>query len=271
MNKPVDSRQGRPITVECSGVTATRLGANLGAEISGVDLRQPLSDEAFNVIQNALVEHELIIFRNQEITSDNLIDFGRRFGELMFIPSPHTTRRHLSSSNSEMTKTIRRSPRMSGIRMKRSAASRRWRRSYAQSWCRQSAATPCSRACRRRSMVSAGACSNSSRGWRPFTIGNHLRGCLIILRKTARTGSTLSCYFRRSGILWCAFILSRVARYCSSTLNSPSPSRTWMNAKAAPCSIRYFTRHSFPNISSGFTGRRTPLPCGTTGRPSIMP
>src|SRR6516225_383193 len=68
MNKPVDSRQARPITVECSDATATRLGATLSAEISGVDLRQPLSDEAFNVIQNALVEHELIIFRNQEIT-----------------------------------------------------------------------------------------------------------------------------------------------------------------------------------------------------------
>ena len=81
MNKPVDSRHGRPITVECSGVTVTRLGANFGAEISGVDLRQPLSDEAFNVIQ-----HELIIFRNQEITSDNLIDFGRRFGELTVHP-----------------------------------------------------------------------------------------------------------------------------------------------------------------------------------------
>src|SRR5262249_27934415 len=86
MNKPVDSRQGRPITVECSGVTVTSLGVNLGAEIRGVDLRQPLSDEAFNVIQNALVEHELIIFRNQEITSDNLIDFCRRFGELTVHP-----------------------------------------------------------------------------------------------------------------------------------------------------------------------------------------
>src|SRR5215813_369402 len=86
MNKSVNSRQGRPITVEYSGVTVTRLGA----EIGGVDLRQPLSDEAFNVIQNALVEHELIIFRNQEITSDNLIDFGRRFGELTVHPfAPH--------------------------------------------------------------------------------------------------------------------------------------------------------------------------------------
>jgi taurine dioxygenase len=90
MNKPVDSWQGRPAAVECSGVTVTRLGASLGAEISGVDLRQPLSDEAFNAIQNALVEHELIIFRNQDITSENLIDFGRRFGELTVHPfAPH--------------------------------------------------------------------------------------------------------------------------------------------------------------------------------------
>ena len=34
------SRQGRPVAVERSGVTVTRVGANLGAEISGVDLRQ---------------------------------------------------------------------------------------------------------------------------------------------------------------------------------------------------------------------------------------
>jgi taurine dioxygenase len=90
MNKRMDARQGRPLTVERAGVTVTRVGANLGAEIAGVDLRRALSDEAFAVIQDALVEHELIIFRNQEITSDNLIDFGRRFGELTVHPfSPH--------------------------------------------------------------------------------------------------------------------------------------------------------------------------------------
>src|SRR6516164_10448417 len=100
MNKPVDSWQGRPITVECSGVTVTRLGASLGAEISGVDPRQRLSDEAFNVIENALVEHELVIFRNQEITSDNLIDFGRRFGELTVHPfAPHDEKASVNSPN----------------------------------------------------------------------------------------------------------------------------------------------------------------------------
>ena len=51
MNKRVDNRQGRPIIMERAGVTVTRVGANLGAEISGVDLTRPLSDEAFRVIE----------------------------------------------------------------------------------------------------------------------------------------------------------------------------------------------------------------------------
>jgi alpha-ketoglutarate-dependent taurine dioxygenase len=86
MNKRMDARQGRPITAQRAGVTVTRIGANLGAEIGGVDLRAPLSDEAFRAIEDALVENELIIFRNQEITSDHLMDFGRRFGELTVHP-----------------------------------------------------------------------------------------------------------------------------------------------------------------------------------------
>jgi hypothetical protein len=76
--------------LERGGLIVTRVGVNLGAEIGGVDLRQPLSDQAFAAIQDALVENELIIFRDQQITSDNLIDFGRRFGELTVHPfSPH--------------------------------------------------------------------------------------------------------------------------------------------------------------------------------------
>src|SRR5262249_41656725 len=37
-------------------------------------------------LDDALVEHELIIFRYQDITSENLIEFGRRFGELTVHP-----------------------------------------------------------------------------------------------------------------------------------------------------------------------------------------
>jgi taurine dioxygenase len=86
MNKRFEHRRGRPIVVQRAGITVTRVGANLGAEISGVDLRQPLSIEELSAIEGALVENELIIFRNQEISSQQLIDFGRRFGELTVHP-----------------------------------------------------------------------------------------------------------------------------------------------------------------------------------------
>ena len=90
MDKLADARRSRPVAVKQHGVSVTRVGANLGAEIGGVDLRQPVSDETFNVILAALVENELLIFRDQDISSDNLIDFGRRFGELTVHPfSPH--------------------------------------------------------------------------------------------------------------------------------------------------------------------------------------
>jgi taurine dioxygenase len=86
MNKPFADRRGRPVVMQRAGVTVTRVGANLGAEISGVDLRQPLSDEVLSAIEDALVENELIIFRNQEINSQQLMDFGSRFGELTVHP-----------------------------------------------------------------------------------------------------------------------------------------------------------------------------------------
>jgi taurine dioxygenase len=86
MNKHVNSQRGRPIVTERAGVTVTRVGVNLGAEITGIDLRRPLSDEQFEAIDTALIENELIIFRNQDISSDNLMDFGRRFGELTVHP-----------------------------------------------------------------------------------------------------------------------------------------------------------------------------------------
>ncbi|HTY67805.1 MAG TPA: TauD/TfdA family dioxygenase [Alphaproteobacteria bacterium] len=86
MNKPFAFNRGGPLVTERAGVTARKVGAYLGAEIGGVDLRRPLPDVQFQVIEAALVQHELIIFRDQEITGEDLIAFGRRFGELTVHP-----------------------------------------------------------------------------------------------------------------------------------------------------------------------------------------
>jgi taurine dioxygenase len=62
-----------------------RLGRNLGAQVHGVDLSAPLSDENFAVIHDALAQHEILIFRDQDITPEAQLAFGRRFGP----PSVH--------------------------------------------------------------------------------------------------------------------------------------------------------------------------------------
>ncbi len=45
------------------------LSGALGAEISGIDLTD-VSDENFNTINNLLLEHKVIFFRNQPLTSE---------------------------------------------------------------------------------------------------------------------------------------------------------------------------------------------------------
>jgi len=59
-------------------------GAALGAEIRGVDLSQPLGDNAFALIEQAYDEHGVIFFRNQKITPPQQVVFTRRFGEIAF-------------------------------------------------------------------------------------------------------------------------------------------------------------------------------------------
>jgi len=86
MNKPFEFRGGKPLVSEQAGVVVKRVGVHLGAEVSGIDLRQPLSDAQFKAIESALVDNELLILRNQDISSDDLMTFGRRFGELTVHP-----------------------------------------------------------------------------------------------------------------------------------------------------------------------------------------
>lgn len=63
---------------------------HLGADISGVDLGAPLGNQTFGELQRALTEHQVIFFRDQDITPEQHIAFGRRFGDLNvhpFVPS----------------------------------------------------------------------------------------------------------------------------------------------------------------------------------------
>jgi taurine dioxygenase len=63
-------------------ITVKRLGRHLGAEISGVDLSRPLSDDTFAEIAKAFFDNEVVFFRGQKISPEHQVNFTRRFGVL---------------------------------------------------------------------------------------------------------------------------------------------------------------------------------------------
>lgn len=67
-------------------ITVERLAPMLGAEITGVDLSQPLTDEQFDAIHAAWIENKVISFPRQDISNDAYEAFAARFGELYSIP-----------------------------------------------------------------------------------------------------------------------------------------------------------------------------------------
>jgi len=63
-----------------------RLGATLGAELSGLDLRTDLPDAVIDEIRRALAEYKVIFFRDQPVSPEQHVAFARRFGDLEVHP-----------------------------------------------------------------------------------------------------------------------------------------------------------------------------------------
>ncbi|MCC6587652.1 MAG: TauD/TfdA family dioxygenase [Bryobacterales bacterium] len=56
--------------------------APLGAEITGLDLAQPVDSKTFQQIEDLLHDRGVIVFRGQDLTEEQHITFSRRFGDL---------------------------------------------------------------------------------------------------------------------------------------------------------------------------------------------
>ncbi|MEO8714380.1 MAG: TauD/TfdA family dioxygenase [Acetobacteraceae bacterium] len=70
-------------------IRVDKLTPIIGAEIGGVELAHP-SNRQVDEIHRALAENLVIFFRDQELTPDQHLDFGRRFGALHLHPAaPH--------------------------------------------------------------------------------------------------------------------------------------------------------------------------------------
>ena len=73
-------------------ITVTPVGSALGAEVAGIDLRR-VDDTAFRRIHQAWIAHQVLLFRGQSLSDDELIAFSRRFGALDHAPIQETGRR----------------------------------------------------------------------------------------------------------------------------------------------------------------------------------
>ena len=58
----------------------------IGAEVSGVSLKDPLQPEDRAAIEAALLEHHVLFFRNQDITPEEQVEFSRQFGTISTPP-----------------------------------------------------------------------------------------------------------------------------------------------------------------------------------------
>jgi taurine dioxygenase len=63
-----------------------RLGASLGAEILGFDLKAPVAEDTFKAFEAALVEHKVLVLRDQHLTTEQHVRFSRMFGDLEVHP-----------------------------------------------------------------------------------------------------------------------------------------------------------------------------------------
>ena len=84
-------RKGRLVTTTAdtrTALTVRPVAGYTGADISGVDLSQPLSAGEIEQIKNALHQYKVIFFRDQFLTHAQQVQFGAQFGKLTYA-HPH--------------------------------------------------------------------------------------------------------------------------------------------------------------------------------------
>src|SRR5205823_10228947 len=80
-------RSGRGGGVAAMTVQVSPFAAGLGADISGVDIREPLSTADRDAIRKAWLDNLVLRFRGQPMTDAQHMAFTRQFGELEYNPA----------------------------------------------------------------------------------------------------------------------------------------------------------------------------------------
>jgi taurine dioxygenase len=90
----VDVARERPNKTQACATSSPfeveRLGVKLGAEIHGLDLTNDLDPVTFQALEAALIEHKVIVLRDQHLTTKQHVSISRLFGNLEVHPMrPH--------------------------------------------------------------------------------------------------------------------------------------------------------------------------------------
>jgi len=64
----------------------TPVTAAIGAQVDGVDLREPLTESLREALLDALVTHHVLFFRGQDITPEEQVAFAKEFGPISYPP-----------------------------------------------------------------------------------------------------------------------------------------------------------------------------------------
>ena len=70
----------KEVTIQ-ENVKTDLISGHLGAEITGINLAEPTPLQ-IDYINKAWLDHKVLVFRNQKITREQHIEFGRNFGNL---------------------------------------------------------------------------------------------------------------------------------------------------------------------------------------------
>jgi taurine dioxygenase len=79
-----------------SDIVVRPLSPALGACVTGLDLRQPVDDDAFATLWQALLDRSVLVYPDQHLDAGALEGFGRRWGEPLVVPylAPHAVAGH---------------------------------------------------------------------------------------------------------------------------------------------------------------------------------
>jgi taurine dioxygenase len=75
-------------------LTFEPLSPTIGAEVHGIDVGSDLSDDTIATLRQGLLDHKVLFFRDQHVTTEQHLAFGRRFGELEIHPVTPAQQEH---------------------------------------------------------------------------------------------------------------------------------------------------------------------------------